>query len=47
MEDPKSVVPDKIKVKKMPDTGGPPLIVVGLLELLSAALVSGGAILRP
>ena len=47
VNDPKGVMPDTVKVKKVPDTGGPPLIVVGVLALLSAAVVVGRGILRP
>jgi hypothetical protein len=47
VDNPKGVVPETATNKKMPPTGGPPLIVVGVLALLSAALVVGRGILRP
>ena len=47
VDDPKDVVPDTAAEKKMPPTGGPPLIAVGVLVLLSAAVVVGRGILRP
>jgi hypothetical protein len=47
VDDPKGVVSDTATDKKMPPTGGPPLIVVGALVLLSAAIVVGRGILRP
>jgi|SRR5215204_6049635 len=47
VDDPKGVVSDTSTGKKMPPTGGPPLIVVGVLTLLSAAVVVGRGILRP
>jgi hypothetical protein len=47
VDDPKGVVSDTTVNKKMPPTGSPPLIVVGVLALLSAALVVGRGILRP
>jgi hypothetical protein len=47
VNDPKGVVADTVTGKKMPPTGGPPLIVVGVLALLSAAVVVGRGILRP
>jgi hypothetical protein len=47
VNDPKGVVADTVAGKKMPPTGVPPLIVVGVLALLSAAVVVGRGILRP
>lgn len=46
VNNPKGVVPDTAVGKKMPPTGGPPLIVAGPLLLLSTAVVGRG-ILRP
>ncbi|HEX2741964.1 MAG TPA: hypothetical protein VHM69_16085 [Rubrobacter sp.] len=43
----KDVIPETIKVKKVPDTGGPPYIALGALVLLSVSVVVGGRILRP
>lgn len=43
----KDVIPETIKVQKVPDTGGPPYIALGALVLLSASVVVGGRILRP
>ena len=47
VDDPKGVVPDTVKVKKVPPTGGPPFIFVGALVLLSVSVVIGGRTLRP
>ncbi len=47
VDNPKGVVPKTAVGKKMPPTGGPPLLAVGVLALLSAAVVAGHGILRP
>jgi hypothetical protein len=44
---PKGVLPDTVVVRKVPDTGGPPYIAPAAVALLSVALITGRAILRP
>jgi hypothetical protein len=43
---PKDVVPDTVVGKRVPDTGGPPYIVLAAVALLSVALIAGRGILR-
>ena len=45
VDDPKGVVPDTVVEKKVPDTGGPP-IIVGVLVLLIGSAIVGWAVLR-
>jgi hypothetical protein len=45
IDNPKDVVPNTT-VKKTPDTGGPPYLVVGAMMLLAAAVVMGRGVLR-
>lgn len=47
VDNPKGVVPETTIEKKVPDTGGPPLIALGALVLLSVSVVVGSRILRP
>jgi hypothetical protein len=42
---PKDVVPGT-EAKKVPNTGGPPIIAIGALALLGAALIAGRGVLR-
>jgi hypothetical protein len=46
VNDPDDVVPGSSTNKKIPPTGGPPLLTLGALMLLSAALVVGRGVLR-
>jgi hypothetical protein len=47
VNNPKGVLPDTVVVRKVPDTGGPPYIALAAVALLSVALITGRAILRP
>jgi len=45
VDNPKGVMPGT-EAKRMPDTGGPPYLMVGALALLGTALVAGRGILK-
>ena len=45
VDNPKGVMPGT-EAKKMPDTGGPPYLMVGALALLGASVAAGRGILR-
>lgn len=40
VDNPKSVLPDTITVKKGPDTGGPPIIMSALVLLVGSAILA-------
>jgi len=46
LSNPKGVLPGTVVGKKMPNTGGPPYLMVGALALLGTALIAGRGILR-
>jgi hypothetical protein len=47
VDNPKGVMPETVVVRKVPKTGGPPYIALATVALLSVALITGRAILRP
>jgi hypothetical protein len=47
INDPKGVMPETVVVRKVPETGGPPLFALAAVALLSVALIAGRAFLRP
>ena len=47
VDNPKGVMPKTVVVRKVPKTGGPPYIALAAVALLSVALITGRAILRP
>ena len=46
VDTPKGVKPDTVVGKQVPNTGGPPILVLAAGALLSAALIAGRGILR-
>jgi hypothetical protein len=47
VDNPKGVMPKTVVVREVPRTGGPPYIALAAVALLSVALITGRAILRP